>query len=53
MIIMMLSYAQKTGDINYLNDHWKLMAQWAEYLIEDAKIPANQLSTDDFAGHLA
>ncbi|KAL5092772.1 hypothetical protein Trisim1_000509 [Trichoderma cf. simile WF8] len=53
MIIMMLSYAQKTGDINYLRQHWVLMAQWAEYLIEDAKIPANQLSTDDFAGHLA
>lgn len=53
MIIMMLSYAQKTGDIDYLNKHWQLMAQWAEYLIEDAKIPANQLSTDDFAGHLA
>ncbi|KAL7901531.1 hypothetical protein HDV63DRAFT_410931 [Trichoderma sp. SZMC 28014] len=53
MIIMMLSYAQKTGDIDYLNEHWQLMAQWAEYLIEDAKIPANQLSTDDFAGHLA
>ncbi|KAL7814434.1 glutaminase GtaA [Trichoderma gracile] len=53
MIIMMLSYAQKTGDVNYLRQHWTLMAQWAEYLIEDAKIPANQLSTDDFAGHLA
>ncbi|GFP57022.1 glutaminase A [Trichoderma asperellum] len=53
MIIMMLSYAQKTGDVYYLNQHWQLMAQWAEYLIEDAKIPANQLSTDDFAGHLA
>ncbi|KAL7933233.1 DUF1793 domain-containing protein [Trichoderma chlorosporum] len=53
MIIMMLSYAQKTGDVDYLKQHWVLMAQWAEYLIEDAKIPANQLSTDDFAGHLA
>lgn len=53
MIIMMLSYAQKTGDVDYLSRHWTLMAQWAEYLIEDAKIPANQLSTDDFAGHLA
>ncbi|TQS32185.1 hypothetical protein Golomagni_07508 [Golovinomyces magnicellulatus] len=28
------------------------MDQWAQYLIEDAKIPQNQLSTDDFAGRL-
>ncbi|KAH6604549.1 glutaminase a [Trichoderma cornu-damae] len=49
MIIMMLSYAQKTGDVDYLRQHWTLMAQWAEYLIEDAKIPANQLNQTNLA----
>ncbi|TQV95275.1 glutaminase GtaA [Cordyceps javanica] len=53
MVIMMLSYAQKSGDNQWLIDNWDLLAQWAEYLIEDAKIPAHQLSTDDFAGQLA
>lgn len=53
MIIMMLAYAQRTGDNKFLSDNWKLMDQWAGYLIEDAKIPAHQLSTDDFAGRLA
>lgn len=53
MIIMMLAYAQKTGDTQYLKDNWDLMDQWAGYLVEDAKIPAHQLSTDDFAGRLA
>jgi Domain of unknown function (DUF1793)/Domain of unknown function (DUF4965) len=29
-----------------------LLDQWTQYLIEDALIPANQISTDDFAGPL-
>jgi hypothetical protein len=53
MIIMMLAYAQRKNDDQYLADNWDLLAKWAQYMIEDAKIPANQLSTDDFAGHLA
>lgn len=53
MVIMMLAYAQRKDDVNYLADNWDLLEKWAQYLIEDSKIPANQLSTDDFAGHLA
>ena len=53
MVIMMLAYAQKTRDDQYLADNWDLLEKWAAFLIEDSKIPANQLSTDDFAGHLA
>lgn len=53
MIIMMLAYAQRTSDNQYLADNWKLLDQWAGYLVQDAKIPAHQLSTDDFAGRLA
>jgi len=52
MMIMTLAYANRTGDVNYLNDHYPLLAQWAEFLIEEALIPARQLSTDDFAGPL-
>lgn len=53
MIIMMLAYSQLKHDNKYLSDNWDLLVKWAQYMIEDAKIPANQLSTDDFAGHLA
>ncbi|KAH6880095.1 glutaminase GtaA [Thelonectria olida] len=53
MVIMMLAYAQRKPDNNYLAENWDLLQNWAEYLIQGAKIPADQLSTDDFAGHLA
>lgn len=53
MVIMMLAYAQRKHNDQYLKDNWDLLDKWAQYLIADAKIPAQQLSTDDFAGHLA
>ncbi|KAF7966198.1 hypothetical protein HWV62_39706 [Athelia sp. TMB] len=53
MLIMTLSYAQKTGDYSLLTTYNSLLTQWTNYLISDSLIPANQLSTDDFAGTLA
>ena len=53
MIIMTLAYVQWSGDKKYLSTHYDILKQWAGYLIEDAIIPSNQLSTDDFAGRLA
>ena len=29
------------------------MEQWSQFLVNDSLIPANQISTDDFAGSLA
>jgi hypothetical protein len=52
MLIMMLVYVQRTGDKAYLNQHWDIIMKWTQYLLDDSKIPAEQLSTDDFAGHL-
>lgn len=53
MLIMALSYTQKTGDLSMISAHVDLLDQWTQYLIEDSLIPEEQLSTDDFAGHLA
>ncbi|KZV92933.1 DUF1793-domain-containing protein [Exidia glandulosa HHB12029] len=53
MLIMMLSYAQKTGDLSQIKQYYSRLQQWTEFLIEDSLIPADQLSTDDFAGRLA
>jgi hypothetical protein len=52
-IIMVLAYVQRSGNTDYVKQHYTILKQWAEYLIEDSLYPAEQLSTDDFAGHLA
>lgn len=53
MLIMTLAYAQALNDVAYLSDHYDLLKQWTQYLVAEALIPANQISTDDFAGSLA
>ncbi|KAJ5233992.1 uncharacterized protein N7469_005758 [Penicillium citrinum] len=53
MLIMTLAYAKAAKDIDYLNEHYDLLKKWTGYLVEDALYPANQISTDDFAGSLA
>jgi hypothetical protein len=53
MLIMNLAYAQRTGDTGYLSQHYDELHQWAEYLVKSALVPADQISTDDFAGSLA
>ena len=48
----MLSHetSEKPSD---LVTQFSLLDQWTQFLITDSLIPANQLSTDDFAGSLA
>ncbi|THV08425.1 DUF1793-domain-containing protein [Dendrothele bispora CBS 962.96] len=52
MLIMALSYAQETGDNSQIQKYESLLDQWTQFLITDSLIPANQISTDDFAGPL-
>ncbi|TRM67680.1 hypothetical protein BD626DRAFT_104598 [Schizophyllum amplum] len=52
MLIMALSYTQKAGDNSLISDYISYFDQWTQFLVDEALVPASQLSTDDFAGHL-
>lgn len=53
MLITTLAYAQRANDNAYLSQHYNILKQWTGYLVQEALIPSNQLSTDDFQGQLA
>ncbi|TFK75791.1 DUF1793-domain-containing protein [Pluteus cervinus] len=53
ILIMALSYTQKSKDLSFIKKNFQYLDQWTQFLIEDSLVPELQISSDDFAGHLA
>ncbi|MBS1873043.1 MAG: DUF4965 domain-containing protein [Acidobacteria bacterium] len=53
MLILALALSKAQGNTRFAETYWPIFTKWAEYLKDKGLDPENQLSTDDFAGHLA
>jgi hypothetical protein len=53
LLILVAAMEKELGNWDFARQYWPQFQKWADYLGEKGLDPSNQLSTDDFAGHLA
>ena len=53
MILMLAAVGYADGDYSLAKENLDMLRMWCQYLLKYGEDPAEQLCTDDFAGHLA
>jgi hypothetical protein len=53
LLILADAMSREKNNWDFARQYWPQFTLWAQYLRDKGLDPANQLSTDDFAGHLA
>lgn len=53
LLILAAALGEAQGNSHVAERYWPLFTKWANYVLQKGLDPENQLSTDDFAGHLA
>jgi len=53
MLTLAAQLCRQDGNTAFVDKYWNVITTWADYLSDNGQDPANQLCTDDFAGHWA
>ena len=53
MLTLAAMISKIEGNSDWLTPYWSIITRWVNYLVSNGQDPANQLCTDDFAGHWA